>query len=316
MRRHGPGIAALDRSLHSSSAYDTLGQDLSTSQITELRNQLELFSTALRQFAARHRQDIRKNPEFRHAFQKMCYSIGVDPLASAGPPGSGSAASSFAGSMMGGLWNDLLGLGDWQYELGVQIIDVCVSTRSSNGGIIAMDDLIRRLTKLRTGVDRIPSAAVSSSTNRQQTKRSGGGGGGQVADITEEDVARAIKSLAPLGCGYEVISMAAGGPKLVRSVPRELDTDTMTVLSLLLAAQTASPTTTTMDPRVQRDGGGLAYVTRDSLSSWNQGQSKGSSWSADRARSVLDNMCLREGMLWIDEAASPPRYFSLATLET
>lgn len=262
--RRGPGLAALDRSLHSSTAYNTLGNDLTASQLTELRQQLDLFSTSLRQFSSQHRHEIRKNAEFRHAFQKMCYSIGVDPLSSSARGGGGLA----------GLWSDMLGLGDWQYELGVQIIDICVSTRTTNGGVIAMDDLIRRVTLLRTG-----------SSDAEQAP-----------EVTEDDIVRSIKMLAPLGCGYEVFSLGNGDQKMVRSVPRELDTDTMVVLSILLSAD--------------RSSGELPYLTEDALVSG----PKARGWSSDRARAVLQNMSQTEGMLWIDEQCFPPRYYSLATL--
>lgn len=43
--------------------------------------QLESFKNYLEEFAANHKADIRKNPEFRGHFQKMCARIGVDPLA-------------------------------------------------------------------------------------------------------------------------------------------------------------------------------------------------------------------------------------------
>lgn len=272
--RRGPGLAALDRNLHSTTAFSSLGDSLTASQLTELRSQLDLFSSSLRQFSSQHRNEIRKNAEFRHAFQKMCYSIGVDPLSSSTRSSGGLA----------GLWSDMLGLGDWQYELGVQIIDVCVSTRSANGGVIAMDDLIRRVTLLRTGGTKSSSAK---STKKED-------------EITEEDIVRSIKMLAPLGCGYEVFSLGVGGEqKMVRSVPRELDTDTMVVLGLLLNFNS------------REEGGELPFLTEDSLV---EAQRDKGGWGRDRARAVLENMSLREGMLWIDEHAFPPRYYSLATL--
>jgi len=98
----------------------------------------------------------------------------------------------------------MLGLGDWQYELGVQIVDVCVSTRDRNGGLIEMNELVRMISKLR-GV-------------------SGG-------IITEDDVVRSIKTLKPLGAGYEVIDVG-GGRKMVRSVVKELDEDQAVVLAV------------------------------------------------------------------------------------
>ena len=45
--------------------------------------------------------DIRKNPTFRAQFHEMCAKVGVDPLAS-----------------NKGFWAELLGIGDFYYELG------------------------------------------------------------------------------------------------------------------------------------------------------------------------------------------------------
>ena len=41
----------------------------------------------------------------------MCASIGVDPLASSK-----------------GFWSEMLGVGDFYYELGVQIVEVCMAS--------------------------------------------------------------------------------------------------------------------------------------------------------------------------------------------
>lgn len=46
--------------------------------------------------------DIRKNPTFRAQFHEMCAKVGVDPLAS-----------------NKGFWAELLGIGDFYYELGL-----------------------------------------------------------------------------------------------------------------------------------------------------------------------------------------------------
>ena len=45
--------------------------------------------------------DIKKNPAFRAQFHEMCAKVGVDPLAS-----------------NKGFWAELLGIGDFYYELG------------------------------------------------------------------------------------------------------------------------------------------------------------------------------------------------------
>ncbi|XP_057277423.1 vacuolar-sorting protein SNF8 isoform X2 [Pezoporus wallicus] len=46
-----------------------------------MSKQLDMFRTNLEEFASKHKQEIRKNPEFRVQFQDMCATIGVDPLA-------------------------------------------------------------------------------------------------------------------------------------------------------------------------------------------------------------------------------------------
>lgn len=42
---------------------------------------MEMFRKNLEDFAIKHRDDIRRDPDFRLQFQEMCSSIGVDPLA-------------------------------------------------------------------------------------------------------------------------------------------------------------------------------------------------------------------------------------------
>ena len=188
-RLGGVGLAAFDRREQSQRSFSALSSELSASQVTALHSQLAQFRTALKTFASTHRESIRSDPAFRHKFQRMCASIGVDPL---------------AGPRKGGWWAEMLGLGDWQYELGVQIVDICVMTRERNGGVIEMGELIRLLSKLR------------------------GVGGGV---ITEDDVIRSIKTLNPLGAGYEVVEVG-GGRKMVRNVVKELDADQAVVLAV------------------------------------------------------------------------------------
>ncbi|KAK1232026.1 ESCRT II complex subunit Dot2 [Marasmius sp. AFHP31] len=230
MRRGGVGLAAFDRHEQSKRSFAELSTQLSESQVQHLNSQLSQFRTALAHFATNHRDSIRKDPKFRHAFQQMCSSIGVDPL---------------AGPKKGGWWAELLGYGDWQYELGVQIVDICVSTRERNGGMIAMDEVIRLVVKLRGLSD-----------------------GG----ITEDDVIQSIKTLEPLGAGYQVVDV--GGKKMIRSVPKELDTDQVTVLTLA------------------RQKGGR--VVEEMLV-------HGHGWTRERAHAALENMLLRDGLCWVDE---------------
>ncbi|KAI0065233.1 winged helix DNA-binding domain-containing protein [Artomyces pyxidatus] len=188
-RLGGVGLAAFDRQQQSQRSFAALSSQLSQAQVDDLHAQLDQFRTALSSFATHHRKDILSDPRFRHAFQQMCASIGVDPL---------------AGPRRGGWWDEALGLGDWQSELGVQVVDVCVSTRERNGGLIELRELVRVVSRLR-GLD-----------------------GGA---ITEEDIVQSIRALKPLGAGYEVID-CGDGRRMVRSVVKELDADQMVVLAL------------------------------------------------------------------------------------
>ena len=64
----------------------------------------------------------------------MCASIGVDPLASSK-----------------GFWSEMLGFGDFYYELGVQIIEVCMATSHKTGGLMELGELRERLIRSRGG---------------------------------------------------------------------------------------------------------------------------------------------------------------------
>lgn len=237
-RLGGAGISGLTRLQDETQSYNALSNEISKEQVKNLHIQLAQFRTALQNFAQTHRDKIRKDASFRHAFTIMCANIGVDPLAG-GAPGDG-----FLGR---GWWGELLGLSDWNLELGVQIVDICVSSRHQNGGLIDMADLLGLLGKLRR--------TSSGSTT-----------------VNEEDVVRAIKTLKPLGAGYEVLTV--GTRKMVRSVPRELDGDQAAVLSL-----------------ARETGGRLVERTL----------AERSGWTRERAHVALENMALRDGLCWIDD---------------
>ena len=72
------------------------------------------------------RSEIRQDPIFRAQFHTMCSNIGVDPLAS-----------------NKGMWAQLLGFGDFYYELGVQVVEGCLSTRPMNGGLVDLAALCK-----------------------------------------------------------------------------------------------------------------------------------------------------------------------------
>ncbi|XP_017980716.1 PREDICTED: vacuolar protein sorting-associated protein 22 homolog 1 isoform X2 [Theobroma cacao] len=93
-----------------------------------------------------------------------------------------------------------------KHKTGVQIVEICLSTRPLNGGLIDLQELCKLL--------------------RQKRKH-------DREAVSEDDCLRAISKLKTLGSGFEVIS--AGKKKLVRSVPTELKKDHNEILELAQA---------------------------------------------------------------------------------
>lgn len=257
--RRGAGLAAFERHKADIQSYATLSDSLSRQSLDALQSQLGQFRAALQRFAASHREDIKKNPAFRASFQQMCSNIGVDPL---------------AGPQKGGWWAELLGMGDWQYELGVQIVDICVGKRDQNGGMIEMEELVRLLNKLRG----IPTTDPNSSGKTSQ----------DTGAVTEDDVLRSIKTLKPLGAGYEVINI--GSRKMVRSVVKELDVDQTIILEIAASV------------------GGKVWVDLIAAAA---------NWPVERAVAALDNMLLRDGLCWMDDQDedAPIVYWVMSVLQ-
>lgn len=110
-----------------------VGEKLEAEQIKHISEQIGVFKEKLESFAQTHKDSINSDPVFRMHFQTMCRRIGVDPLAS-----------------NKGFWAQTLGLGDFYYELAVQMIEICLRTRGENGGMISMGELLRRL-RLKRG---------------------------------------------------------------------------------------------------------------------------------------------------------------------
>ncbi|CAK0737029.1 hypothetical protein CVIRNUC_000843 [Coccomyxa viridis] len=185
MRRR-PGIQGIQRTAQARDHFKALGKDVAATRLEHMQAQMASFKENLEEFALKHREDIRKDPAFRAQFHTMCANIGVDPLAS-----------------NKGVWAQVLGFGDFYYELGVQIVEACLATRPLNGGLMEMKPLMRFVNRRR---------------------------GSKAEPITEDDVIRAIDKLKVLGGGFSI--MKVGQQMLVRSVPGELNTDKNEVLRL------------------------------------------------------------------------------------
>ena len=100
MRRRNVGIKAIQKDRRNAELLKDKGTVLQENAFAEMTQQTETFKSKLEDFAQQHKNEIRKDPEFRRHFQDMCASIGVDPLASSK-----------------GFWSEMLGFGDFYYEL-------------------------------------------------------------------------------------------------------------------------------------------------------------------------------------------------------
>lgn len=159
--------------------YRAVGEQVQETKAAHMKAQLATFKKSLEEFAMNHRNDIRQDPVFRAQFHAMCANIGVDPLAS-----------------NKGMWAQLLGFGDFYYQLGVQIVEACIATRQINGGLMDLHTLRKHVQRRR----------------------------GSVAEpISEDDILRAIGKLQVLGGGFRAVDI--GAQQYVRSVPGELNTD-------------------------------------------------------------------------------------------
>ena len=114
------------RSLPSNRSLKILSQN--TRQIDPLHFH---FVPPSRNTSNRQQDAIRSDAKFRQKFIEMCASLGVDPM---------SSNKTFSAK---------LGFGSFYTELGVQVVDVCMRTRSSNGGLIGLQDLTKRVIALR-----------------------------------------------------------------------------------------------------------------------------------------------------------------------
>jgi len=182
--RRGPGLAAVNRNKLQKQQFAAKGTELADAEISHMVQQLDSFKEHLETFATKHKSDIKKNPEFRKHFQQLCAQIGVDPLQSSR-----------------GFWSEILGVGDFYYELGVQVTEVCLATKPKNGGLISLEELHKLVLKGRARA-------------RQ--------------DVSQDDLCHAIKKLSVLGSGFKVLPLQGG--HLVQSVPSELNLDHTTVL--------------------------------------------------------------------------------------
>ncbi|GAV04013.1 hypothetical protein RvY_14361 [Ramazzottius varieornatus] len=215
------GIGAIDKKKLTEARFRDRGEELAADQLRQLSSQLGTLKSKVEEFAEKHKNEIRKNLEFRRQFQEMCASIGVDPLASSK-----------------GFWSEMLGVGDFYYELGVQIVEVCMATNHKNGGIMPLEELFQRVVRSRR------------KTSGQQ--------------LSTDDILRAIDKLKILGNGFTLIKLDRGRI-LVQSVPGELSLDQNQVIQV--AQETACITVLDLKVKLKWQEERSKKVLQDMVSS-------------------------------------------------
>lgn len=144
--RRGVGMGGLQSQQNMKRMLAAKGVEREQIKIEYMQEQLKQFRESLAAFASKYRERIRKNPEFRQRFQQLCGQIGVDPLAS-----------------NKGFWSELLGIGNFYYDLGIQAIEICLATRDANGGLMTLAELRTRLDRRRAGSMRAVSEYAAAS---------------------------------------------------------------------------------------------------------------------------------------------------------
>ncbi|KAI5275302.1 EAP30 family protein Dot2 [Aureobasidium subglaciale] len=269
--RKGVGLSAFSRNALTSDHYASHGAALRSAHADSLANQLSVFQAALHSFSLTHGAEIRSNPTFRAEFARMCNAIGVDPLAS-----SNHKTSQGGKNEGGSFWSQMLGgsVNDFYFELAVRVVEVCRETRAENGGMIEVPQVRKRVEKGRGigGGLQVSEYAHTESLNYQM-----------LTTMYSDDILRAVKSLEPLGSGFTV--MKIGSKQMIRSVPKELNTDQSTVLEAIQV---------------------LGYVTVSMLQ-LNLG------WERARAVAVIDDL-VADSLVWVDAQAEEKEYWSPALM--
>lgn len=224
-------MGAVQRQQQTESKYREKSAEIAKEQLAKLSEQMEVFRSKLQEFSIKHKKDIRKDPNFRRAFQKMCSNVGVDPL---------SSSTNF--------WTSILGVGDIYYEIAIQVVEICMALNHQTGGVMDINELYNRLLRSRK---------ASSKSE---------------ADISVDDIVRAIEKIAILGNGIQLIKCK--NTYLVNSLSSEVNMEQNEVIKL---AQESS-------------GQVSAQLLITKLN-----------WSQTKAEKALNELTM-EGIVWVDES--------------
>jgi len=231
-------------------------------QQEHVTEQVRVFQEALGAFADKYRTDINRDPAFRHEFLRMARNLGVDPLASSK-----------------GFWADKLGVGSFYYDLSVQIVDVCLSTREKNGGLLPMKELLQRLAKSREARLKLQRRLQGASTT-------------VALEITEEDVRRAISKLSVLSSEYSIVTVGSA------STLSSSSSSSSFILSVPADLAAGNDSATVLQVAVTEHGKGAGGRSSSFLTIKGVIQTLG--WMHERSLRALETL-LKDGLCWLDD---------------
>jgi ESCRT-II complex subunit VPS22 len=175
-------------------------EEIKAVSLASAKETVKQLEEKLSSFAKKHKKQIQEDPAFRKKFLEMCAPLGVDPLSS-----------------KKGFWDGVLGIGEFYYELAVKVAEVCLASRTRNGGIMSVAEvqsiLRKRGTKFRFS---------------QEDGKKGNSNSGM--KYSREDIVTAIGKLSKLKSGFKTVQV--GATTMVISVPTELDEDHKEVMSI------------------------------------------------------------------------------------
>jgi ESCRT-II complex subunit VPS22 len=231
-------------------------------QQEHVTEQVRVFQEALGAFADKYRTDINRDPAFRHEFLRMARNLGVDPLASSK-----------------GFWADKLGVGSFYYDLSVQIVDVCLSTREKNGGLLPMKELLQRLAKSREARLKLQRRLQGASTT-------------VALEITEEDVRRAISKLSVLSSEYSIVTVGSA------STLSSSSSSSSFILSVPADLAAGNDSATVLQVAVTEHGKGAGGRSSSFLTI--KGVIQTLCWTHERSLRALETL-LKDGLCWLDD---------------
>jgi ESCRT-II complex subunit VPS22 len=133
--RGGMGLGRVQMQKKMQENMAKIGGEVEKESLSKLKDLMVNFSQNLELFAAKHKEEIKYNPEFRKDFYLMCMELGVDPLSSTT------------------IWNKNLNLTEFYYNLAIQIITYAIALREKKGPLLEIEELRQILVKHRKSND-------------------------------------------------------------------------------------------------------------------------------------------------------------------